>query len=280
LFVVKEYKLGFWLSLFSFPTHRDPASTKLHKIMWTTDMTVSRATTLAVMALLLVVASKTAGAASVVPLLYCANESADPDECQLELENARETILPWFAQYDRKERHRQLLDCRRFCRREQHLTFQMPCQCVSDRRRRQLADGAPQRSVKAAEAEKVTPLVGPLEGPIQVFRTFAAQMSEGRCKEKLGQMKCFVTFVSSYEAIKPSLDALSEMHFIDSSPPPGSAESQNLNPSKGPTKHTHTVPTKGPTKHFIPIPFGDDTLTTESPTGSPHKHFEVLYNDD
>jgi hypothetical protein len=194
-----------------------------------------------IMALLLLASTTTAAAS--VPLLYCANESADPDECQLELESARLTLRPWFDEHDRLFRHsRQLLDCRRFCRREKYLTFQLPCQCVSDRRR-QVADKAPQRSVAAALA---VPSLGPLEGPIQGLHSFVDQMSEGRCKEMLAQMKCFVTFVSSYEAKKPPSDEFAGLNFIDWAPPKGSEESPTKSPST-----TNVVPASE-------LPFDDD----------------------
>lgn len=133
--------------------------------------------------LLLTFLSTLCSVESSVPLLYCENERADKFECQDQLSSARVSLMPWFAKYER----RMLLDCGRFCVDEKvsQLTFQMPCRC----------DNMDDSNARRVPLE----LPGPLEGPIQMFQAFVETLAEGRCKENLAEMNCFVTFVSNYE---------------------------------------------------------------------------------
>ena len=132
--------------------------------------------------------------AASVPIIYCVNEAASADDCGPEAFQAAESTKDWFESYmsahtNRKDDRRHLLDCSRFCNTEvKYFTIHYPCDCETGR-----------RMTVIETSNQVRTLYDPLVGPIQLFKSFAMQLPEGKCRTILELSRCIVTFVDKYD---------------------------------------------------------------------------------
>ena len=130
-----------------------------------------------------------------VPVMYCVNEEASAGDCSTEALEAAASTKDWFETYmathtDLKRERRHLLDCSRFCdSNASYFTIHYPCDCKTNRR---LTYVEVRNTVRTLQKD-------PLDGPIQLFKSFTSQLPKSSCRTILEMSHCFVTFVDKYD---------------------------------------------------------------------------------